>query len=142
MREYRILSESKRTTKGRHSGGKGATENPKEFANGSDIYVRISAYEDDKRIDFVKKRLKPGSFTTTLFDYTSCVETNDDPIDRYALPNEETIKWSFYIKPKSFDTLQNGVVQPAFNKDGGGIEAYFENGTSIDTYLFKRVYGK
>lgn len=142
VREYKMLSESKRTTKKRYSGGNSATDNPKEFANGSDVYVRISAYEDDRRIDFEKKKLKSGSFTTTLDDYTTCVDTNDDPIDRYALPNEESIKWSFYIRPKSTDTLQKGIVQPAFNKEGGGIEAYFENGTSAGTYLFKKEYAK
>ena len=87
-------------------------------------------------------RLKPGSFTTTFRDYTDCVSTSDDPIDRYALPNDEKINWSFYIKPKSIDILQKGIVQPAFNHEGGGIEAYFEKGTSESTYLMKREYGK
>lgn len=142
VREYRVLSESKKSGKKRHSGGKGATDSPKEYANDTDVYVRISAYEDDKRIDFQKKRLKPGSFTTTFGDYTDCISTNDDPIDRYALPNDEKINWSFYIKPKSIDILQKGIVQPAFNHEGGGIEAYFEKGTSENTYLMKREYGK
>lgn len=142
VHEYKMLSESKRTTKKRYLNDKGAIDNPKEFANGSDVYVRISAYEDDKRIDLEMMKLKPGTYTTTKDDYTTCVDTNDAPIDRYALPNEESIKWAFYIKPKSTDTLQKGIVQPAFNKDGGGIEAYFGNGTSADTYLIKKEYGK
>lgn len=142
VREFKILSESKKSFYNRNVGGKGAIDNPKEFANGLDLYIRISAYEDDKRIDYQKKKLMPGSFTTTLADYTICIHTNDDPIDRYALPNEETIKWSFYIRPESTDVLQKGIVQPAFNKEGGGIEAYFENGTSAETFLFRRDYGK
>lgn len=123
--QFKSLSESKRSNKKRHSGGKGATDNSKEFANGTEVFVRISAYEDDKRIDFENKKLKPGSFTTTEQDYKDCVSTNDDPIDRYALPNDETIKWAFYIKPKGFDILQRGIVQPAFDHEGGGIEAFF-----------------
>jgi hypothetical protein len=87
-------------------------------------------------------KLKPGSFTTTFNDYSDCVSTNDEPIDRYALPNDENINWAFYIKPKSIDVLQKGIVQPAFNHEGGGIEAYFENGTSENTYLVKREYEK
>ena len=142
IREYRVLSETKKTSKKRHSGGKGATDSPTEHATGTDVYVRISAYEDDKRIDFQKMKLKPGSFTTTFNDYSDCVSTNDEPIDRYALPNDEKINWAFYIKPKSTDVLQKGIVQPAFNHEGGGIEAYFENGTSENTYLMKREYGK
>ncbi len=142
VREYRVLSESKKSFKKRHSGGLGATDCPKEYANGADIYMRISAYEDDKRIDFKKMKLKPGSFTTTYIDYSDCVLTNDEPIDRYALPNDEKIKWSFYIKPKYSDILQKGIVQPAFNHEGGGIEVYFEKGTSVNTYLMRREYGK
>lgn len=140
--ESRYLTESKKSNKKRCSGGKGATDNPKEYADGKEIFVRISAYEDDKRIDFAKKNLKDGTFTTTHYDYLDCVYTEDDPIDRYALPNDENIKWAFYIQPKSFDRLQRGIVQPAFGHDGGGIEAYFENGTSENTFFDKRQYGK
>jgi hypothetical protein len=61
---------------------------------------------------------------------------------RYALPNDEQIQWAFYIRPKVGDTLQRGVVQPAYGHDGGGIEAYFENGTSDDTYFDKKEYGE
>lgn len=140
--QFKSLSESKRSNKKRHTGGKGATDNPKESATGYEVFVRISAYEDDKRIDFVNKKLKAGSFTTIEQDYKDCVSTSDDPIDRYALPNNETIKWAFYIKPKSSDSLQRGIVQPAFDHEGGGIESYFENGTSNDTYYLKKQYGQ
>ena len=140
--EYRLLTESKKKEKGRHSGGKGAVDNPKEIASGVELFARLSAYENDKRIDFIKKKLKSGTFTTTNDDYNVCVRTNDDPIDRYALPNDETIKWTFYIQPKKDDILQRGIVQPAFGHDGGGIEAYFEYGTSGNTFLEKRAYGK
>jgi len=140
--EYRLLTENKKKEKGRHSGGKGAVDNPKEIASGGELFARLSAYENDKRIDFIKKKLKSGTFTTTNDDYNVCVKTNDDPIDRYALPNDETIKWTFYIQPKKDDIFQRGIVQPAFGHDGGGIEAYFEYGTSENTFLEKRAYGK
>jgi len=55
---------------------------------------------------------------------------------------QKRIKWAFYILPKKDDSLQRGIVQPAFDHDGGGIEAYFENGTSNQTFLEKRAYGK
>ncbi|MBW7854479.1 MAG: hypothetical protein H3C37_09540 [Candidatus Kapabacteria bacterium] len=140
--ETRMMSESKKKEKHRYSGGKGAKDNPKETADGNEIFVRLSAYEDDKRIDFQNKKLKDGTYTTTQKDYLDCVLYDGDPIDRYALPNDETIKWAFYVQPKSWDTLQRGIVQPAFGHDGGGIEAYFENGTSNNTYFDKRPYGK
>lgn len=139
--EINSVSETRQLYK-TSSNEKGAKENLKEYANGEEVFVRISAYEDDKRIDFKKKKLKKGSFTTTKFDYNECVQTDDNPIDRYALPNDEEIKWAFYIKPKSNDQLQRGKVQPAFGRNGGGVEAYFEEGTSNDTYLNKKEYGK
>lgn len=140
--ESKSLSQTKINVNNRHSGGKGAIDSQKENADGKEYFVRLSAYQNDKRIDFVTNRLKEGSFTTTLYDYVSCVRTNDDPVDRYALPNDDTIKWSFYIQPKSFDSLQRGIVQPAFGHEGGGIEAYFEYGTSENTYLLTKRYGE
>lgn len=125
----------------RHSGGKGATDNPKEYAKGDENFVRLSAFEDDRRIDTVNKKLKPGSFATTEADYRICLAEKDNPVDRYALPNDDKIEWAFYIRPKSTDQLQRGIVQPAFGHSGGGIEAYFENGTSNHTYFIKRKYG-
>ena len=142
IKESKFLNENKKLNKKRHSGGKGAIDNPKEKADGNEVFVRLSAYEDDRRIDFGKKKLKPGSYTTTEQDYKDCVSTNDDPVDRYALPNDEKIQWAFYIKPKKEDTLQRGIVQPAFGHEGGGIEAYFENGTSDNTFLQKKSYGQ
>ena len=142
VKQIRSLSETKKLNKKRHSGSKGAIDNPTENADGNEVFVRLSAYEDDKRIDFEKKKLKPGSYTTTKQDYNDCVSTNDNPIDRYALPNDEKIEWSFYIMPRKEDTLQRGIVQPAFEHEGGGIEAYFENGTSNNSFLQKKSYGE
>jgi hypothetical protein len=140
--ESRTLTASKKKSKGRHSGGKGAIENPKEKANGKKKFVRLSAYENDRRIDFNNKKLRPGSYTTTDVDYCSCLTYDDDPIDRYALPSDAQIRWAFYVLPKSDDTLQRGIVQAAFGHDGGGLEAYFQDGTSDNTYHDKRPYGK
>lgn len=140
--EVRVLTESQKKDKGRQSGGRGARENPEEPADGEKQFVRLSAYENDKRIDFLNKKLRPGTYTTTYSDYYKCVNLNDDPIDRYALPNDDPIKWAFYVQPKKNDTLQRGIVQPAFGHYGGGIEVYFVDGTSNDTYLYTRSYGK
>jgi len=140
--EFRILTESKKKDKGRHLDGRGATDNPKESADGEEIFVRLSSYENDKRIDFENKKLIPGIYATTSSDYLDCVGFNDNPIDRYAIPNDEEMKWAFYVRPKPNDILQRGIVQPAFGHDGGGIEIFFEYGTSNDTYLERKDYGK
>jgi hypothetical protein len=62
-------------------------------------------------------------------------------VDRYALPNDEEIKHAFMIVPKKSDKLQRGIVQPAFGKTGGGIEAYFNQGTSLNTFINRKDYG-
>lgn len=139
--ESRVLSNYKQTKNKRHQSGNGAKDNPKEYTKGDETVVRISAYENDKRIDFNRKRLIEGSYSTTLSDYYDCIITDDDPIDRYALPNDEKIKWAFYIKPTSLDGLQRGIVQPAFGHEGGGAEVYFEDGTSDNTFYNKKDYG-
>lgn len=142
VREPQMLTERKKKEKHRYSGGQGAIDSPTEHANGKELFVRLSAYLNDKRIDFDNKRLKPGTFATTNTDYTTCVRYSDDPIDRYALPNDDEIKWAFYVQPKSYDSLKRGIVQPAFGHDGGGVEVYFKKGTSRGTYLDKRPYGE
>ena len=119
---------------------KGAIDNPVENANGEEIFVRLSAFDDDKRVDKVNKCLRPGSYTTTMDDYLKCKVTNADPVERYALPNNDEIKFAFHIQPKKTDTLQRGTVQPANGKRGGGKEAYFANGTSNGTFLKQTPY--
>lgn len=119
---------------------KGAIENPVESADGNEMFVRLSAFDDDKRIDKVNKCLRSGSFTTTFKDYFLCVHNDYDPVERYALPNNDEIKFAFYIQPLMDDTLQKGRVQPANEHLGGGEEAYFANGTSNGTYKLQTPY--
>lgn len=140
LRSKRFLTDSMIEDKGRSSGGSGSVDNEPVNPNGDDIFVRLSAYANDRRIDFSNKRLLDGSYTTTIDDYLSCKKYNDDPVDRYALPNDEDIEWAFHIQPKSYDKYRPGIVQPANGHSGGGIEALFEQGTSNKTYLKKTPY--
>jgi hypothetical protein len=64
-----------------------------------------------------------------------CKIENDNPIQRYALPNELKIEYAFYIQPSMADSLQRGWVQGNFERKGGGREVYFENGTSNRTFI-------
>ncbi len=140
MGNVRSLSESSIKTKGRHTGISGAVDNLPTYATGTELFVRLSPYPDDKRIDFVKMKLKSGSYTTTNEDYWTCKKYSDDPIDRYALPSDETINWAYFIMPKPFDKYRPGIVQPAFDHNGGGIESLFDNGTYDGTYLERKPY--
>ena len=119
---------------------KGAIDNPIEHANGEEVFVRLSAFYNDRRVDKENNCLRPGSFTTTRDDYFACKYSNDDPVERYALPNNDEIKWAFYIQPVRKDTLQRGTVQPANGKKGGGKEAYFEKGTAKGTFFKQTEY--
>jgi hypothetical protein len=139
-RNLRKLSDSQMNYKGRHYESIGAKDSSPIHANGKDYFIRLSAWEDDKRIDFDNMKLKIGSYTTTYEDYLSCRSNNDEPIDRYALPTEDEIKFAFYIKPATNDQYKPGVVQPAFNHNGGGIEDLFDNGTSNQTYIQRLPY--
>jgi hypothetical protein len=56
----------------------------------------------------------PGSFTTTKKDYEKCVSDKDDPIERYALPNEEKIEWAFHILSDVKDGYKFGTLKPEF----------------------------
>jgi hypothetical protein len=143
LKNIRVLNESEfRGTVNEPKGEKekGAIDNPKEKANGYEVFVRLSAFDDDTRVDKVNKRLLPGSFSTTEEDYKECKAKNDEPIERYALPGNDKIEWAFYIVPTRMDTLQRGTVQPANGRKGGGKEIYFENGTSIGTFVKQTHY--
>ena len=119
---------------------KGAIDNPVEKADGIEVFVRLSAFENDRRVDKKNGCLLPGSFTTTTDDYVKCKSINDDPIERYALPSNDKIKFAFHIQPLTSDTLQRGKVQPVNGKRGGGKEVYFEKGTAAGTFKKQTEY--
>jgi len=119
---------------------RGALDNPVESADGNEMFARLSAFDDDKRVDKINKCLRPGSFTTTQNDYILCKYTDDDPVERYALPSSDKIRFAFYIKPEKSDTLQRGRVQPANGERGGGQETYFDKGTMPGTFLKQIPY--
>ena len=121
---------------------KGAKDGPLLSPDGKSLYVRLSAYQDDKRIDKVNKKLLPGSYTTTSKDYAECVVKKDDPVERYALPNDDKIEWAFFIQTLVKDTYRYGIVQPDFGRRGGGEECLFENGTSFNTFKEETKYGE
>ena len=144
LRDIKLINETKSFNAFKESDGEAgpAKENPNvSYPDGKTYYVRLSAYDDDRRIDKQNNCLLPGSFTTTKKDYESCVNDKDDPVERYALPNEEKIEWAFHILPDTKDGYKFGIVKPEFGKRGGGKECYFENGTSFGTFKKQTEYG-
>ncbi len=114
---------------------KSAKDSAKENANGDELFVRLSAFEDDIRIDKTNKCLLPGSFATMASDALRCKTEKDNAVERYALPTDLDIQWAYYLQPFPKDILQRGTVEQAFGKRGGGREAFFENGTSSLTFI-------
>jgi hypothetical protein len=108
-----------------------------EPANGDDVFVRLSAFIDDFRIDRDRLRCLPYTFTTTYAEALFCRSNKAtvDVCDRFALPNNLPPNWMFVIKPTKGDVLRKGIVKPAFMKNGGGTEVFFENGTSEYTLI-------
>ena len=143
LRDIKLISKlgSFNVFESRSNKSSAAKDSPITYPDGKTYYVRLSAYEDDKRIDKKNNCLLPGSYTTTKKDYEKCVDEKDDPVERYALPNEETIEWAFHILPESKDGYRFGTVQPEFGKRGGGEECFFENGTSFSTFKKQTKYG-
>lgn len=137
-----MVAEPRAAKCGRIPGPVAALDAREENANGQETFVRLSAYWNDRRVDQVRKRLIPGTFSTMLRDYRLCVECPDEPIDRYALPNEEKITTAFHVRPSIADILQRGRVQPNFGHAGGGEEAYFKNGTSDGSLIGIKPYGQ
>jgi hypothetical protein len=139
----RFLSISNNLEEGviRYNSDKGAVNSNDKDIEGFEMFVRVSAFENDIRINRMNKSLKPNSYATTYFDYLICVNCNLDPIDRYALPNDLKIEWAFYIQPSTNDKYKEGVVIPNFGRKGGGKEVYFEKGTSDNSLIDIRQYG-
>ena len=142
LSEIKLISESRSFNVFEDSGGESsaAKDDAIIYPDGKFYYVRLSAYDDDKRIDKKNNCLLSGSYATTKIDYEKCVDDKDDPIERYALPNEEKIKWAFHILPNVKDGYQFGTVKPEFGKRGGGKECFFENGTSFGTFKKQTGY--
>lgn len=122
--------------------GSRATDNFSQFPNGVDTFVRLSPYPNDHRFCADSLKFRINTYATTKADYLACVNNYDNPTDRYAIPDTHRILWAYYFCPKSTDTIQWGIVKPEYNHIGGGIEAYFKNGTFQNTYLFKTQYGQ
>lgn len=144
VKNIRLISKEERSLnvlKEGSSKSSGAKDSPLINPDGKTYHVRLSAYDDDKRIDKKNNCLLPGSYTTTKKDYEKCVNEKDDPVERYALPNDEKVEWAFHILPVSKDVYRFGTVQPAFGKRGGGEECFFENGTSFGTFKEQTKYG-
>lgn len=105
-----------------------------EFPDGSEIFVRRSIYDHDKRVDETNKCLRAGSFTTTLPDSLRYKNSSDDPLIQRAMDHGIRGKWGYYFQPKRNNVLQRGKPDPKT----GAKEIFFKEGTSHGTFLYRK----
>ena len=117
----------------KHGAGKGADKAPITKTVEGEHFVRFSHYEDDLRIDWTKRCLLPGTYTTTYLDAKYCLDEEIDPRVRYALPNALEVKYTFCIKPFVNTLIKKGLVEPANGQPATGVEVIFVQGTQRNT---------
>lgn len=111
--------------------GKPAVESGQEETKEHDVFMRFTAYKDDRRITS-EKGLVPGTYATTEEDSRN-VKTGAEAVDRYALPDATPAKYRYKIDPLEGTPYRQGIVQPAFGRKGGGVEVLFDDGTDSGT---------
>lgn len=108
-----------------------AKDAPEEKTKLGEIFKRFSAYRNDRRV-LSNGSLRPGTYATTEADARN-VKTGTDAVRRYALPDPKPASFVFTIVPLRDTVVQYGIVQPAFDQPGGGVEVIFTNGTNPKT---------
>lgn len=111
--------------------GKPATEGDLKKTKHGDVFMRFTAYKNDRRIT-AKKGLLPGTYATTEIDSRN-VKTGEQAVEHYALPDPKPAKFRFRIDPTKDTEYREGTVQPAYGHKGGGVEVLFDKGTSDNT---------
>ncbi|MBI4263103.1 MAG: hypothetical protein HY657_01900 [Acidobacteria bacterium] len=102
-----------------------------ETTKTGEVFVRFSAFQNDNRIR-EDGSLRPGTYATTEEDARN-VKTGRDAVARYALSNPQPASYRFTIRPEIDTVIQKGIVQPAFEQPGGGVEVIFKDGAAPNT---------
>ena len=108
-----------------------AKDAPVEKTKEKEVFKRFTAYENDRRIN-PDGSLLPGTYATTEEDAKN-VRTGKEAVARYALPNPKPASNKWTIKPWKDTLIQYGIVEPANDQPGGGVEVLFKDGTHAGT---------
>lgn len=108
-----------------------ASEADISSAASNEVFNRFSPYSDDHRVK-EDGSLLPGSYATTEEDARN-VRTGTEAVLRYALPSDNPAIYIFTILPPQGTQIQRGIVKPANNKPGGGVEVIFKDGSPEKT---------
>lgn len=123
-----VLPELKMLFKTASSKKAGASSTPPFVTKttSSDVFFRLSAFRNDRRI-LKDGSVAPGTYTTTDNDYKE-VPSGLAAVGRYALPSRLPASYVFVIQPPAGTPVAYGTVIPNFGMAGGGVEAYFPQG--------------
>ena len=108
-----------------------AKDAPIGMTREKEVFKRFSAYENDRRIK-PDGSLLPGTYATSEEDAQN-VRTGKEAVARYGLPNPKPATNVFTIKPHKDTLFQHGIVEPANDQPGGGVEVIFTAGTQPGT---------
>ncbi|MEQ8629683.1 hypothetical protein [Ekhidna sp.] len=97
-----------------------------DYADGTEVFIRFSAFNPDRRI-LPDGSVRPGTFCTTKNDEKE-VPSGLAAVGRYALPSRLTHKYVYSIQPPKGTPIYFGTVTPNYGLAGGGVEVYFPNG--------------
>ncbi len=111
--------------------GKPASEGEPKKTKAGEVFMRFTAYIKDRRITS-DKGLLPGTYATTEAD-SRHVKTGAEAVERYALPDPKPAKYRYRIDPLKDTVYREGIVQPANEHKGGGVEVIFDKGTDKHT---------
>lgn len=111
--------------------GKPATEGEKKKTQKGKVFMRFTAYSNDKRIT-ANNGMLPGTYATTEAD-SRHIKTGAEAVERYALPDPKPAKYRYRIDPLEETEYREGIVQPNYGHEGGGVEVIFDNGTDENT---------
>lgn len=108
-----------------------AKDAPTEQTKEGEVFKRFSAFRNDNRLQ-ADGSWSEGTYATTEEDAKN-VKTGKDAVERYALPNPEPAYFVFTGKPEKGTDIKKGIVEPAFDHQGGGVEVVFPKGTQANT---------
>jgi hypothetical protein len=111
------------------------------YSKPGDVFIRLSAFNNDKRI-LSDGSVLAGTYGTTLTDMT-VTPSGLAAVGRYALPNRLSAFYRYRIIPPVGTPILFGTVTPNYGLCGGGVEVFFPNGCPKGSaFLFDEIPDK
>ncbi len=114
-----------------------ASDAPETESQEGNEFRRFSAFENDRRVTS-EGGLLPGTYATTAED-AQHVQTGEQAVRRYALPNPTPACHELVILPPEKTRIKEGIAQPAYGQPGGGVEILFVAGSPAKTVARGRI---